>query len=69
MTAFQDMIKNDCGIERKPITVRNPLANATIECIHQTLGNSLRCPQTHNRDDLDESDPWSGAIAAAMFAL
>ena len=69
MTSFREMMKNDCGIKRKPITVRNPQANATIERMHQTSGNGLRCLQMHNRDGLDESDPWSGALAAVMFAL
>ena len=69
MTSFQDMIKNDYSIKRKPITVRNPQANAIIKYIHQTLGNSLCFLQIYNRDDLDESDPWSGILMAVMFSL
>ena len=69
MTAFRDMLATDYGIKRKPITVRNPQANAIIERIHQTLGSMLRCLQIYNRDDLDESDPWSGILAAVMYAL
>ena len=37
-----------------------------IERIHQTLGNIIR---TFDLDELDEEDPWSGILAAAMFAL
>ena len=54
------------GIKRKPITKRNPQANAILERVHQTLGNIIR---TMNTDHLDEDDPWGGVLAAAMFAL
>ena len=60
------MVVKDYGIKRKPITKRNPQANAIIERIHQTLGNILR---TLNKEDLDEDDPWAGVLAAAMFAI
>jgi transposase InsO family protein len=36
---FQDMLKNDYGIKCKPITVRNPQANAIVERVHQVIGN------------------------------
>ena len=39
---FQTMIKNDYGIKGKPITVRNPQANAIIERVHQVIGNIIR---------------------------
>ena len=32
---FRDML-TDYGIQKKPITVRNPQANAIIERVHQT---------------------------------
>jgi transposase InsO family protein len=66
MGDFARMAKLDYGIKRKPITTRNPQANAIIERIHQTLGNILR---TFEYDELDESDPWSGILAAASFAV
>jgi transposase InsO family protein len=65
MAEFAEMIENDYGIKRKGITVRNPQANAIIERIHQTIGNMIR---TFQKDDLDEQDPWSGILAATMFA-
>ena len=34
---FQSMIKNDYEIKDKPITVRNPQANAIVERIHQVI--------------------------------
>ena len=36
---FKHMILNDCGIKQKPITVRNPQANAIVEHIHQVIAN------------------------------
>ena len=38
---FQRMIKEDYGIVRKPISSKNPQANAIIERIHQVVGNIL----------------------------
>ena len=35
------MIKEDYGIKAKPITVRNPQANAIVERIHQVIGNII----------------------------
>ena len=66
MGEFAKMAKLDYGIKRKPITTRNPQANAIIERIHQTLGNILR---TFDIDEVDEKDPWSGILAAASFAV
>jgi transposase InsO family protein len=35
---FQKMIKEDCGVKAKPITVRNLQANAIVESVHEALG-------------------------------
>ena len=32
------MIKHDYGVKVKPITTRNPQANAIVERVHQTIG-------------------------------
>ena len=53
----------------KAISVRNPQANTVLEIIHQTLGTMLKTFQVYARDDMDEQDPWSGILSAAMFAL
>jgi transposase InsO family protein len=45
---FQKMIKNDYGIKGKPITVRNPQANAIVERVHQTIGNIVRTFELEN---------------------
>jgi len=65
---FQDMIKNDYGIKAKPITVRNPQANAIVERIHQVLGNIIRTFELQT-NYLDETDPWKGILTAAAFAV
>jgi transposase InsO family protein len=38
---FQKMIKEDYGVKAKPITVRNPQANAIVERVHQVIGNII----------------------------
>ncbi len=63
-----EMLKNDYGIKRKPISARNPQANSMVERIHQTIGNIIRTFQVQNINGLDENDPWSGILAATMFA-
>ena len=68
MGEFAKMVKNDYGIKTKPITSRNPQANAIIERVHQTLGNIIRTFETHS-SDIDEDDPWSGILSAASFAI
>ncbi len=62
------MVKEDYGIKRKPITTRNPQANAIVERVHQTIGNMIRTFELHERD-IDEDDPWSGVLAAVMYAV
>ena len=65
---FQDMIKNDYGIKAKPISVRNPQANAIVERIHQVIGNIIRTFELQT-NYLDEDNPWKGILSAAAFAV
>ena len=41
MAEFSKMIQDDYGIKKKPITKRNPQANAIVERVHQTIGNMV----------------------------
>jgi hypothetical protein len=66
MAELAQMIKNDYGVKLKPITTRNPQANAIIERVHQTIRNIIR---TFNVQALDTNDPWSGLLTATMFAV
>ena len=63
---FSKMCQNDYGLKRKPITNRNPQSNAIIEQIHQNIGNIIR---TFDVSNIVNNDPWSGILAATMFAV
>jgi transposase InsO family protein len=65
---FAKMIVNDYGIIKKPLTTRNPQANAIIERIHKTLGNMLRTFEL-NEIEVPEDQPWNGILAAIMYAI
>ena len=69
MAEFAQMIKNEYEIEKKPISSRNPQANAIIERIHQTIGNMIKSQQIFNREDMDEDNPWAGILTATMFGV
>jgi len=66
-TEFQGML-DDYGIKRKPITVRNPQANAIVERVHQVIGNIIRTFELQT-NYLDEDDPWKGILSATAFAI
>lgn len=67
MAEFAKLVCNDYGLKIKPITTRNPQANAIIERAHQTIGNIIR---TFNIQTMDKKDPWSGILlVATMFAV
>ena len=65
---FRNMIMKDYGIKAKPITVRNPQANAILERIHQVIGNIIRTFELE-KNYLDEKDPWKGILSATAFAV
>ena len=66
MAEFSEMLVTDYGIKKKPITKRNPQANAIVERVHQTIGNMIRTFQVQY---LDEDDPWAGILSAVAFAV
>jgi transposase InsO family protein len=66
---FQNMIKEDYAIKAKPITVRNPQANATMERVHQVIGNiEIRLFELES-NYLDEEDPWKEILSTTAFAV
>jgi hypothetical protein len=66
MAEFARMVKNDCGLKLEPVTTnRNPQANAIVKRVHQTIGNII---QSFNVQAMDSNDPWTGTLAAAVFA-
>jgi hypothetical protein len=64
---FKKML-NDYGVKKKPITTRNPQANAIVEQVPQTIGNIIPTFELHE-NYLDEDDPWKGILAATAFAI
>ena len=62
------MIRNDYGIKKRPIAVRNSQANSILEHVHQTISNILRTFKILDTT-MEEEDPWSGLLAATMFAI
>ena len=66
MAQFSKMPQNNYVLKRKSITTRNPKSNAIIKQIHQTIGNIIR---TFDVSNIVNSDPWSGILAATMFAV
>ena len=65
---FAEMITKDYHIKRKPITTRNPQANAVLERIHQTIGNSIRTFEVLTNQNLN-NDPWKDILSAVMHAV
>jgi hypothetical protein len=59
---------DDYGIHKKPITTRNPQANAIVERVHQVIGNIVRTFELQD-NSLDEDDPWKGILSATAFAV
>ena len=60
------MCHNEYGLKRKPITTRNLESNTIIEHIHQIIENIIRMFDVSN---IVNNDPWSGILAATMFAV
>ena len=54
------------SLKEHPIKISNPQSNAIIEQIHQTIGNII---QTFDVSNIVNNDPWSGILAATMFAV
>jgi len=66
---FRKMIKEEYGVKKKPITVRNPQASTIlVERVHQVIGNMIRTFELEN-NYLDETDPWKGVLSATAFAV
>ena len=66
MAGFARMCQNNYGLKRKPITTRSPQSNEIIEQIHQTIGNIILTFDVYNTVN---NNPWSGILAATMFAV
>ena len=70
MAEVRTMMLNDYGIVRKPITTRNPQANAMVERCHATLHEMVRTIQCRDKRDLPQAlDQWAGVLSAVGFAM
>lgn len=65
---FREKLDHDYGIKRKPITIKNPLANAIIERIHQITANMVRTFELET-NYLGVDNPWKGILSTAVFAV
>ena len=68
---FAEMITKDHCLKKKPITEKNPQANAILERVHATIGNMVRTFKTFDDESLDPSlsEPFKGILAAVMFGI
>ena len=69
MKEVKDMLKDDYGIVRKPITTQNPQANAIVERAHQTPHQMIRTHRFQHKDHIDMEDPLAGLLSAVGFAM
>ena len=67
LAEVRQVLKDEYGITRKPITPRNPQANAMVERAHQTLGNMLNAMEIGQDENFQ--DRWDGILAAVGFAM
>ena len=63
------IIETEYGITAKPITLGDPIFNVLLERIHQVLGNLIRTFNISTQTYVDEDDPWTGILAAAVFEI
>ena len=57
------------GITDKPITAKNPQANAVCERMHHVVGNILQSNKEHINEDAEAEDVVDNAIYTCMYAL
>ncbi len=72
MKECKDMLTNYYGLRRKPITTRNPQANAMVERAHQTLHNLIETQKLHEMEFGPEEtnpEPFQGLLNSVGFAM
>ena len=63
------LMRDEYNIIRKPITSRNPQANAIVERVHKTLNDMVCTKGIKDSRDLDETYGWSGMLSALQFGI
>jgi cobalamin-dependent methionine synthase I len=69
MAEVKDMLRDDYGVTRKPITTRNPQANSIVERAHKTLDYLLKSQEMwkKNKEELEDAIP--GILGAVAFGM
>ncbi len=67
MREVKELLSDEYGIQRKPITTCNPQANAMVERAHKTLKGMINTQEVV--DALDKEDPWTGLLSSVGFAM
>ena len=68
MAEFIDFCKNEMGLTRKPITTRNPQANAMLERAHKTIHAMIDSMRILGKTQL-EGGSWDGILSALRFGM
>ena len=63
------LLRDEYGIQRRPITTRNPQANSIVERVHKTLHEMIRTQGIKDSRDLDPTYGWDGLLAAMRFGI
>jgi hypothetical protein len=69
MAEFAKMVKKDHGLKLKPVTTRNPQANAIAKGVQQTSGNIIRTNGLRRSLDRDTSSRSAQCGAARCSAV
>ena len=64
---FKQLCK-EFGLKRKPVTVKNPQANAIVERVHQVVGNMLQTFKLESYD-FDPKNPWGDLLSGITWAI
>jgi transposase InsO family protein len=59
---FQELLES-YGIEKAPITARNPQANSTIERVHRCINENLRSEEITTKED------WENCLSSVAYGL
>ena len=67
LAEFTKMIDQDYDLTKKPITVRNPQANAIVERVHQTIGNMICIFDIPSTETVQDQIP--GMLEAIAYGI
>ena len=69
MADVKKLLVDEYGITRKPITTRNPQANAIVERAHQTIHNMIRSHALYDMQPDKAKDLIDGILTAVAFGM